>query len=391
MPWRATSVKDEQVRFIEQWQAGREDFSRLCQRFGVSRKTGYKRVLRFQAEGWAGLSDRSRAPLTHPTRTAREDAELVIVARRTHMTWGPRKLIPWLQERYPERSLPAPSTAGAILQRAGLVRKRRRGRHAAAWGQPFAEATAPNDTWCADFKGWFRTRDGQRCDPLTLIDASSRYFLVCQGLPEPRLGRVWPVFKRAFQEYGLPEAIRTDNGPPFASTALGGLSRLSVWWIKLGIVPERTVPVHPEQNGRLERLHRTLKAETAAPPAATLRAQQRVFDAFRAEYNQDRPHEALDQRPPARCYEPSPRAYPSRIPELAYEAEVTVRRVRTNGQIKWQGGFVYLSEVLRGERVGLTPQDDRFWTIRLGPVQIGTLDNASGIVLHTPAKVLPMS
>ena len=391
VPWKATSVVEERVRFIERWQEGREDFARLCQRFGVSRKTGYKRILRFQAEGWDGLSDHSCVPLRSPTRTAREVEELVVEARRAHVTWGPRKLIPWLRERYPGRSLPAPSTAGGILQRAGLVRKRRRGRHAAAWGQPFAEAAAPNDTWCADFKGWFRTRDGQRCDPLTVADASSRYLLVCQGLPEPRLGRVRPVFERAFREYGLPEVIRTDNGPPFASTALGGLSRLSVWWIKLGIVPERIAPGHPEQNGRLERLHRTLKAETAAPPAATLRAQQRAFDAFRTEYNQERPHEALDQRPPARCYEPSPRAYPSRIPEFAYEAEVTVRRVRTNGQIKWRGGLLYLSDVLCEERVGLLPQDDRFWTIRLGPVQIATLDQASGIVLHTPTQVLPMS
>lgn len=391
VPWKATSVREERARFIERWQEGREDFSRLCQSFGVSRKTAYLWVRRFETGGWEGLNDRSRAPLRSPTRTARDVEELVVEARQAHMTWGPRKLVPWLRERYPSRSLPAPSTVGGILQRAGLVRKRRRGRHAAVWEQPFADVAAPNDTWCADFKGWFRTRDGQRCDPLTVIDASSRYLLVCQGLPEPRLERVRPLFERAFQEYGMPAVIRTDNGPPFASTALGGLSRLSIWWIKLGIVPERIVPGHPEQNGRLERFHRTLKAETATPPAATLRAQQRSFNAFRTEYNRDRPHEALDQRPPARCYEPSLRAYPSRIAEFDYEAEVTVRRVRTNGQIKWQGGLVYLSHVLRGERVGLVPQNDRFWTIRLGSVEIATLDQVSGIVLHTPAKVLPMS
>ena len=246
LSWKATSVLEEQVRFIEAWRGGREDFARLCQRFGISRKTGYKRVHRFQTEGWEGLGDHSRAPLTHPNRTAPEAEELLIQAKRAHLTWGPRKLVPWLREQYPERALPAPSTAGGILEHAGLVRRRRRGRHAVAWGQPFGAVTAPNDAWCADFKGWFRTRDGQGVDPLTISDASSRYFLVCQGLSEPRFRRVWPVFERAFREYGMPRVIRTDNGPPFASTALGGLSRLSVWWIKLGIVPERIMPGHPE-------------------------------------------------------------------------------------------------------------------------------------------------
>lgn len=176
MPWKATSVREERARFIERWQEGREDFSRLCQSFGVSRKTAYLWVRRFETGGWEGLNDRSRAPLRSPTRTARDVEELVVEARQAHMTWGPRKLVPWLRERYPSRSLPAPSTVGGILQRAGLVRKRRRGRHAAVWEQPFADVAAPNDTWCADFKGWFRTRDGQRCDPLTVIDASS---LIC--------------------------------------------------------------------------------------------------------------------------------------------------------------------------------------------------------------------
>jgi transposase InsO family protein len=362
----------------------------LCRQFGISRKTGYKRLHRFQAWGFEGLGDVSRAPHQHPNQVGLGVAELLVEAKRAHLTWGPRKLIPWLRERHPEVVWPAPSTAGTILERAGLVRRRRRGRHAAPWGQPFAEATAPNDVWCLDFKGWFRTGDGRRCDPLTVADATSRYLLVCQGLQQPRGPQVRQVLERAFREYGLPRAIRTDNGPPFASTGLGGLSRLGVWWTKLGIVPERITPGHPEQNGRLERLHRTLKAETASPPQATQRAQQRVFDLFRKQYNEERPHEALGQRPPARCYQPSVRPYPARTPELEYPAGGTVRRVRSNGEIKWQGRLVYLSGAMQGELVGLVPQDDRFWTIQLGRVQIGLLDAHGGNVLHIPTQLLPM-
>lgn len=391
MPWKQTSPEQEQERFIERWQGGEVSFVRLCQQFGISAKTGYKRVRRFQALGWEGLADRSRAPHHHPNQVAWEVAKGLVDAKRAHPTWGPRKLIPWLREDAPQTAWPAPSTASGILQRAGLVRRRRRARRAALWGHPFAEAKAPNDVWCMDFKGWFRTADGQRCDPLTVADAASRYLLVCRALPHPRGPEVRQALERTFREYGLPRAIRTDNGPPFAGAALGGLSPLAVWWIKLGILPERIEPGHPEQNGRLERLHRTLKAETASPPQATLRAQQRAFQAFRQQYNTERPHEALGQKTPASCYTPSYREYPARLPELAYEAGVTVRRVRSNGEIKWQGGLLYLSEALRGEPVGLVPQDDRFWSLRLGPVQIGLLDAYHRSVLHIPVQVLPMS
>ena len=275
--------------------------------------------------------------------------------------------------------------------RAGLVRRRKGRRRTAPWSQPFVQAEQPNDLWCTDFKGWFRTADGRRIDPLTVEDASSRYLLACHGLRQPRGDQVRLVLERAFREYGLPWAIRTDNGPPFASVGLGGLSSLAVWWIKLGILPERTEPGHTEQNGRLERLHRTLKAETASPPQPTWQRQQRAFQDFRSSYNQERPHEALDQQPPARRYRPSVRPYTRRVDSPEYESGTTVRRVRTNGEIKWQGQLVYLSEALCGEPVGLTPQDDRFWTIRFGPLQIGLLDNYTNRTLHTPTLVLPMS
>jgi hypothetical protein len=245
--------------------------------------------------------------------------------------------------------------------------------------------------WCTDFKGWFRTGDGIRCDPLTISDACTRYLIACKGMERPRQEDVRREFERAFREYGLPGAIRSDNGTPFASVALGGLTKLSVWWIKLGIVPERIAPGHPEQNGRHERMHRTLKEETASPPARTMRAQQRTFDRFRAQYNDVRPHEALGQRPPASRYSSSPRDYPSHEREPEYPDGMTVRRVRSNGEIKWQGGLVFLSAALTGEPVGLRPQDDDIWTVHFGPLEIGTLDQRAQKVLRTPRKVLPMS
>ena len=391
LPWKQTNLETEQIRFIERWQTGGVSFVDLCRQFGISSKTGYKRVWRFEAYGWEGLGDRSRAPHSHPNRTSRAVAERLTTARREHPTWGPKKLVAWLRAAEPGESWPAPSTAGDILDRAGLVRRRKRRRSASPWSEPFAAAESPNDVWSIDLKGWFRTGNGVRIDPLTVQDAASRYLLVCNGLMRPRGPEVRRVLERAFREYGLPRAIRSDNGPPFASVGLGSLSSLAVWWVKLGIVPERIEPSHPEQNGRLERLHRTLKAETASPSLATPRRQQRAFDTFRQTYNEDRPHEALGQQPPARHYGLSLRGYPDRVCSPEYEAEVTVRRVRTNGEIKWRGDTIYVSEALTGEPVGLVPQDDRFWTIRFGPLSIGLLDDHARCVLHTPTKVLPMS
>ena len=391
MPWQEASAASEQQRFIGAWLRGEETVAALCRRFGISRKTGYKRINRFKPGGLAGLGDRSRAPHTHPNATPVAVAQQVIALKRAHPTWGPKKVIATLATAQPTVSWPAPSTAGAILQRAGLVTPRRHRRRTAAWQAPFTAATVANDVWCMDFKGWFRTTDGTRIDPLTVQDAASRYLLACRGLTQPRGSEVRRVLERVLREYGLPRAIRTDNGPPFASLALGGLSALAVWWIKLGIRPERIAPGHPEQNGRLERLHRTLKAETTTPPQASPSRQQRVFDTFRHGYNDQRPHEALGQRPPARVYRPSDRAYPRRLRPPEYGRDVTVRKVRTNGQIRWHGALIYLSETLRGEPVGLVPQDDRYWTIQYGPVQLGRLDAQTGQVLPTPTTVLPMS
>ena len=272
----------------------------------------------------------------------------------------------------------------------GLVKRRKRSRRAPPFGDPFADADAPNDCWAIDFKGWARTGDGVRVDPLTLIDADSRFLIACEGLPRPTLAYVLPVVERAFRERGLPAAIRSDNGPPFASAGLGGLSAFAVHLVKLGITPERIAPGHPEQNGRLERFHRTLKEAVMSPPAQTLADQQRAFDAFRRVYNEERPHEALGQRPPASRYAPSPRPYPDKVASPDYAAGVEVRRVRSNGEIKWAGERVFVSEALIGEPVGLVRFADRLWTVRFGHLEIGRLDGYALRIIKTRVRALPM-
>lgn len=347
LPWRQIDAVEEQKELIRRWQVGGVSVAELARQFGVSRKTAHKRISRFKRLGWQGLGDLSRAPHSSPTRTSEAVRELIVAAKLKHRAWGPKKLLPWLAERNPDMQLPGVSSAGEILRRRGLVRPGRRVRRTPPWSEPFAHVRAPNDIWCIDFKGWFRTGDGTRCDPLTVSDAHTRYCLACRSLSHPGHAEVKRELERVFGQYGLPWVIRTDNGPPFASTGLGGLSRLAVWWVKLGIVPERIAPAHPEQNSRHERMHRTLKDDMARP-ARTLRAQQRAFDRFVQEYNQERPHEALGQRPPARAYALSSRAYPARVDEPAYPAHLAVRRVRSNGEIRWQGRKIFVSEALRG-------------------------------------------
>jgi putative transposase len=271
-----------------------------------------------------------------------------------------------------------------MLAREGLVVGRKKRRRTPPYGQPFAAADAPNRVWCADFKGWFRSRDGARIDPLTISDAHSRYLLRCQAVKKTDGPRVQAIFEAAFREYGLPEAIRSDNGAPFASRAVAGLSRLAVWWMKLGIVPERIAAGHPEQNGRHERLHRTLKQEAASPPAANRRAQQRALEGFRREYNEQRPHEALGMQTPSALYVPSPRLYPARVPEPEYGEAMRVRTVRQGGVLCWKHRNVFLTEVLDGERVGLLPVDDRFFTIFFGEFPIARFDSHRLMVLPLP-------
>jgi len=299
----------------------------------------------------------------------------VLELRQAHMRWGPRKLKRILERDEPGRSWPAASTIGALLQREGLVVPRRKRVRTAPYSAPLAHADGPNRVWCADFKGWFRTADGERIDPLTISDAHSRYLLRGQAVEKTDTARVQAIFEAAFRQYGLPAAIRTDNGAPFASRALAGLSRLAVWWIKLGIVPERIEAGHPEQNGRHERMHRTLKQETADPPAANRRKQQRALDRFRQEYNEVRPHEALGMRTPAEVYEPSARKYPEQVREPEYPANMLVRSVRRQGHFRWKQDEVFLSEVLWGERVGLLQENDRWFTVYFAQHPIAVFDS----------------
>jgi putative transposase len=371
MPWSETTMLDERRRFVRDALRERFSFVELCARYGVSRPTGYTWVARYLAEGDGGLSDRSRRPHTSPGATAPECVERLLEFRRLHPSWGAKKLLTKLRERRPTLPWPAASTAGALLHRHGLIDRPRRRVTRAHPGRPLTDMGTPNAVWTADFKGQFKTCDGVYCYPLTVVDGASRYFLSCRALMSVCYAETRPVFERLFRERGLPERLRTDNGPPFASLALGRLSRLSVWWVRLGILPELIEPSHPEQNGRHERLHRTLKAETTRPPARDRRAQQRAFDGFRAEYNEERPHEALGQQPPARVYTASPRAYPTRLPALEYPAHYETRLVSATGGMRWHFHRVPVSHLLRGEYVGMEEIDDGVWDVYFGPLWLG--------------------
>lgn len=374
MPWSETTPMRERLRFIVDLERNLYTMTELCEHHGISRKTGYKWAARYVAEGLDGLKDRSRAPKRCPHQTEDRAVKALVDARRKHPRWGPKKLVAWLAKRYPTWNLPAPSTAGDILKRHGLVKPRTRRRKSPHPGRPKVEVHRPHDLWSCDFKGQFRMGNGRYCYPLTVADRYSRYLLGCEGRESVAYVGARPVFERLFQEQGLPKAMLSDNGTPFSSTGLAGLSRLSVWWIKLGIQPLRIAPGCPQQNGGHERMHVDLKAETTRPPAAQLGAQQRLFDAFRTEFNDERPHEALDQRTPAEVYEPSPRAYPRRVPEVTYPGHFEVRRVRSDGRIRWQGRFLFISEVLIGERVGLEEVDDGIWSLHFASLQLARFD-----------------
>ena len=373
MPWNETEPMNERVKFIARYLANDEPLTVLCEESGISRKTGYKWIERYEAGGVAALSDQSRAPRSHPHAVVPEVVERIVTVRRRHPRWGPRKVLAILRRHEPTRTWPAASTVGDILRHHGLVRRRRRRRCSEPYGERLADYTAPNAIWCADFKGHFPVGEA-RCHPLTIMDGFSRYLLRCQGLPRPLTAPVQTVFESAFREFGLPDGIRTDNGPPFSTLAAGGLSRLAVWWIRLGIRPERILPGRPDQNGRHERMHSTLKAETARPPCQSLRAQQRSFDAFRQEYNYERPHEALTYDTPASRYQSSPRVFPRRIPEPEYPAHFHVERAYPNGVISFRGTQWYLTACLAGEVVGLEEVSNDRWAVHFGPIELGVLD-----------------
>lgn len=365
---------DERRRFIEDHAHGLYDMTELSARYGISRKTGYKWLARFEAHGRPGLVDRSHAPHACPHRISREVAQLIVAARRAHPSWGPRKLLAWLAPRYPALELPAVSTAGDLLARRGLVKTRRRRRQHTHPGVVPAVTQEPNDLWTADFKGHFRTRDGIYCYPLTVADQHTRYLLACQGLASIHGWRVRPVFERLFREYGLPRAIRTDNGVPFATRGLHGLSQLNVWWMRLGITHQRIRPARPQENGCHERMHKTLKYEATKPPQRDRRAQQQRFATFRAEYNDERPHEALGGKPPASCYTSSPRLYPATLPALEYPGHFLVKPVTAAGNLRFKHKLLFIAHALAHHRIGFDEVADGVWSIYFGTVLLGRLD-----------------
>jgi putative transposase len=377
MPWREICSMEERTRFIAAGLTAEESMTELCAEFGISRKTGYKWLARYQEGGPGGLYELSRAPQRVPWAISEAQAAAIVGVRRAHPRWGPRKLRVKLSERAPQEVWPAPSTIGELLRRRGLTHARKRRRHAVPNADALKVPVAANDLWCIDFKGWFRTGDGARCEPLTVSDAFSRYLLCAQALARPDYAGCRAQLERVFREYGLPRVIRSDNGAPFASLGAGGLSRLGVWWVKLGITPERIEPGKPQQNGRHERMHKTLKAETAQPPAATLAHQQQRFDHFCHEFNHERPHQALGQTAPAKHYCASPRGYPARLDDPVYPADYQRRRVRSTGEIKWAGERIFLSAPLIGEVVGVKETENGDGEIYFGPVALAVIDGVS--------------
>lgn len=372
MPFEEKSKMDQRIRFIAQWSKEPTGFSGLCRAYGISRTTGYKWLDRYEEFGPSGLEDRPPIPKSHPNRVSQELTSLIVQSRKAHPSWGPRKLRAWLMERESGLMLPAVSTMGEILKRHGMIRPRKRRLRVPFVKNPLAQSDGPNDLWCTDFKGNFLHRDRTRNYPLTISDDYSRYFLKCEGLESQKTNPVRHEFELAFEEFGLPQGIRSDNGAPFATTRPGGLSALSIWWIRLGITPERITPGCPQQNGRHERLHKTLKEATASPPKESSVEQQLAFDLFRAEYNEERPHEALGDKTPASQYALSMREYhPSLECSPEYGDEFKAYRVQKKGTIKFKGTRVHLGQLIAFEPVGILQTEENKWEVYYGPVLLG--------------------
>lgn len=375
MSWKEVNPMQQKVLFIADYLRQVSSLSELCRQYGISRKTGYKWIQRFDEQGADGLNEQSRKPAHCPAQTPYPIQQAIIELRQQfQITPGAKKLQVLLARRYPNEVIPSTSTIYNILNRAGLVESRRRRRRVSPYPQPFAPVKDPNELWSVDYKGQFKLRTGIWCYPLTVMDHKSRYLLACDALKGPRLKETKAAFTKLFKEYGLPERIRSDNGVPFASTACGGLSRLSIWWIKLGIRPERIKPGKPQQNGQHERMHRTLKKAATRPPSASMKAQQQRFNIFCEEYNEQRPHEALQQQTPASQYKPSPRAYPNRLPKLHYPDYFEVKKVSHSGVVYWRNKLLYVSYLLNQEYVGMEEIDDGIWQVYFGPITLGRFD-----------------
>ena len=376
MPWKETAPVLERAEFVRLAESGRYPFSQLCELFGISRKTGYKRLRLYRELGVSGLEDQSRAAHTHPNATPKWISRRIICVRKRHSDWGPEKILDYVIARHPEVPWPAVSTAGGILDREGLIHKRKRRSRTPSPKKPgVGAARSPNELWNIDLMGWFRTGNGQKCHTLTATDSYSRALLLCKGLLHPTHAETKAALEACFKRYGLPSAIRCDNGEPFISyRSLAGLSRLSIWLIKLGIPQVRTRPGHPQDNGLHERMHRTIRNKAVRPPARCLAAQQPRLNAIRRAYNFVRPHRALDGHTPMSRYQASARRLPRKLPQLEYPGHFEVRKVRANGDLLWKSKLFFLSEVFSREPVGLEEREDGIWSIYLGPVMVAILD-----------------
>ena len=385
MPFKETCPMEERIGLFRDYETGVFSVSDLCRRYGISRETFYVWKRRRESGDDHWFEELSHAVERCPHATPARLIKRIVAVRRKFPFFGPKKIKKWLETNVPGVSWPAASTIGDILKRAGVVEERRCRRRPIAQGEIMAPATAANDEWSIDFKGWFRTLDGTRCDPLTITDAASRYLIEVR-IVEPTTAGVRCAMERVFQEVGLPSAIRSDNGSPFGSTGAGGLSSLSVWWLKLGIEPRYIPPSSPQDNGRHERMHRTLKAETSKPAASTVAEQQRRFDCFRQHYNEERPHEALEQEPPAKLWQPSRIKVPKLLDDPWYDAHHEVRRVGTSGAIKWRGELVFVGEALVGELVGLAEHESGSHIVRYGGRDLGTIDRARRFLRFAPPR-----
>jgi putative transposase len=385
MPWKESTKMSERIKFIGRVIAG-EKMTDLCREFNISRVTGHKLWKRYQENGFEALNDQSRRPKYIARATPRSIEIAITDLKHRYPSWGAPKIWKYLSQRHTTGKFPVESTVHAILDRNGLVKKRTRKKDLyQAVGTPLGESINPNDIWCVDYKGQFKLEDTKYCYPLTISDHLSRYLLACEALERPRTPESTAVFERAFEEYGLPDAIRSDNGPPFAAQSIFGLSRLAVWWLRLGIKLQRIKPGHPEQNGRHERMHRTLKQAATQPAGKNILHQQEKFDSFMHMFNELRPHAGIEMKTPSEVYKKSKRAYPGQLEELEYKGYDGIRRVSTNGTVSsGKNRTVFITEALSGQNVGLTQLDDGLWGLTFMEYELGYYDERS--FKFTPAK-----
>lgn len=384
MAWRVAKVEEYRKEFIDQVNNGGRTITDLCNEYQISRKTAYKWIYRYQENGEKGLKDRSKSPHSQARKTNDRLIQKILEVKNKYPSWGPKKILAILETNFPQDNWPSDTTIGNILERHGLVIPRKYRKRFPSKLDPLSHCHAPNDIWSVDFKGWFLTKDGIKCDPLTITDAHTRFILSCIKLECGKEPEVWKVLEGLFYKNGLPKYLRHDNGPPFATVSAGRLSKLSIKLIKAGIIPEWIEPGKPYQNGRHERMHKTLKAEGIFPLRLTLDEQQMKFRDFIHYYNFERPHESLGQRPPGSIYVPSDRSWDGNLRSPEYDESCLVKRISERGQTSWKGRDVYIGKTLKGEYIGIKEGEQGEWKVYFGPVFLGIIDNENNFI--TPLK-----